>query len=33
MDTDNSMVIVGGRAWVEVEEGIEGIDGNRKKYN
>ena len=32
MDTDNSMVIVVGRRWVEVEVCIRGINGNRKKY-
>lgn len=30
MDMDNSMVIVGGRAWVEVEEGMKGINGEGK---
>ena len=33
MDMDNSVVIVGGRGCVEVEEGIRGINGNGKKYN
>ena len=30
MDTDNSVVIVGDRGRVEVEEGIRGINGNGK---
>lgn len=33
MDSDNSMVIAGGREEVEVEEGIWGIDDNGKKCN
>ena len=32
MDTDNSGVIEGGKGWVEVEEGIRVINGNRKIY-
>ena len=30
MDMDNSVVTVGGEWWVEVEEGIRGINGNGK---
>ena len=30
MDTDNRVVIVEGWGWVEVEEGIRGINGNGK---
>ena len=30
LDTDNSVVIVGDRGRVEVEEGIRGINGNGK---
>ena len=30
MDVDNSVVIMGGGEWVEVEEGTRGINGNGK---
>ena len=30
MDMDNSVVIVGGGGWVEVEEGMGGINGDGK---
>ena len=30
MDTDNSVVIVGRRVWVEVGEGIRMINSNKK---
>ena len=30
MDMDNSVVIVVGREWMEVEEGIKGINSNGK---
>ena len=30
MDMDNSVVIAGERVWVEVEEGVRGINGNGK---
>lgn len=32
MDTDNSVVIVGGGGWVEVEERMRRTEGNWKKY-
>ena len=30
MDTDYSVVIAGGRVWVEVEEGVSRTNGNGK---